>query len=331
MTRLAMICLGAWVLVACAAEPPAAERLAELALDPGATAVAVVPGPDGSTLVTVANGPRGVLDVWVARAVEGPWELFGSSFAGSSPSQIVTGRVGGLDVLFVLATNEVQMIEVDPVEPGRLSFPVRILHDDGNTSIDAGDLDGDGDDELVAGGRGGIRVVGELAKALGAVPSHVPQLDRRTLQGRLATGAVAVTDGAAEVASAAAAEPLARIDPVTAEDAGALPESLLLPAVAAELVATGSAAYVARLDDGRLVDVTAAGAAFESGVVRIAPADGGVVAARQDGTLGRGDGTGGLDDLSLRFDEPPLLAVTGGILAAVEPTAGRLHLFRLHP
>ncbi len=331
MTRFAMVGLCAWGLVACAAEPPAAERLAELDVDHGATAVAVVPGPEGSTLVAVANRTRGVLDVWVARAAEGPWELFGSSFAGSEPSVVVPGRVGGVDVLFVLATNEVVMIEVDPFEPGRLSFPVRILRDDGNTSIDAGDLDGDGDDERVAGGRGGIRVVGELAKALGAVPSRVPQLDRRTLQGRLATGAVAVTDGAAEVASAAATEPLVRIDELAPLDAVRGPESLPLPAVAAELVATGAAAYVARLDDGRLVDVTAAGVPFKADVVRIAPADGGVIAARQDGTIGRGDGTGRLDDLGLRFDEPPLLAVTGGILAAVEPTAGRLHLFRLHP
>jgi hypothetical protein len=319
-----------WALVACGQDPVPVEWIAELEVNPGATAVAVVPGAAGSTIVAVANGPRGVLDVFVARAPAGPWELFGSAFAGSRPSVLVPGEVAGVGVLFVLATSEVQMIEVDPVEPGRLSFPVPILRDGGKTTIDAGDLDGDGDDELVAGGRGGIRFVGGLTAAIGVVPSRVPPLDRRTLRGHHATAAVAVSDGSARVASAAFGEPLVRIEP-TAEQDATEPESHPLPDVAAELVATDGGGFVALLDDGRLLDIAGAGEPFAAEIARIAPADGGVIAARQNGSIAWGDASTGLADLGLRFDEIPLLAVGEGLLAAVEPTAGLLHLFRVRP
>lgn len=315
--RILFVLVGG--LGACGQEPDAVERVAELTIDAGATAVAVLPGPDGSTIVTVANGARGVVDVLVAPSIGGPWETTGSAFAGSAPTVLAPGRVAGVDVLFVLTRAEVQMLEVDPAEPGRFAFPVRIRRDDGISTLDAGDLDGDGDDEVVVGGSGGVEVIGGLARAIGIVPSQVPQLDRHRFAGRRGTAAVAVLEEEGRVASAGLIEPSVRIDTFGGD--GAEPESLPLPGVATALTSS----MQVLLEDGQVVDALGNGAPIAGEIARLSAAKGSGIAARLDGTVGFG---AGLEDLGLRFEEPPLLAAGQGLLAAVEPNAGRLHLFR---
>ncbi|HZO13460.1 MAG TPA: hypothetical protein VFB62_09375 [Polyangiaceae bacterium] len=123
--------------------------------------------------IVVANPTRFEVDVFAA--VEGEWSLVASGFSGKNgANEIVGAHVGGRPVVLARSENEVTLLAGVLGEPHRLRFPVSVysgrgvLHD-----IDAADVDGDGDDELLVVGQQGAAIV-ELIPALDAHPEQPP-------------------------------------------------------------------------------------------------------------------------------------------------------------
>jgi hypothetical protein len=184
----------------------------------GASAVAVASLEAPSLLV--ANPARFEVDI-LASDPEDPerWMLVGSAFAGRyAPNELVVARVADRTVVLVrLEDREVTLLAGVPGEPHRLRFPVSVYYGRGLLQdIDAADVDGDGDDELLVGGDRGLAVV-ELRDALDAHPEHPPSLTNTetlvddTFDAKAVTAADLEGDGSLELVAAVAEQPRAHV------------------------------------------------------------------------------------------------------------------------
>jgi hypothetical protein len=269
-----------------------------LATQPGSERVRLV-ALDGCCAVITAAPTRGQLDVFTPRARE-----VGSFLSGSvAPTDVIVASVGGRPAFLVLGDGrEVTLLTNDLVDPHRLRRPNGIYEGGDVGAIAAGDLDGDGMDELVVGTGGGVRLVDDLERALFADPEEVPSLDAADLPGGTAARALAVADltgdGLPDVVAASGSSLRIWDAPGYDRADGGRTTDVELGASAVELRATrcDGGAVFARLEDGRVVRIQAGGATDElpvaPGVMCIATSDDALVVAHDDGDLAIFDACG---------------------------------------
>jgi hypothetical protein len=259
---------------------------------------------DGSRDVVVVSRTRGTAEVLVDKA--GVWELAGSYFAGGAAVDITTGRVQKKDVLAVRDENgSVALLERDTM-PHRLDFPVQVYRRFRNQapvdnvpparSVTFGDLDQDGESELVVASQMGITVVEKLPTQLAANPEKAPVPVGYYVEAGPSPQSVAATDvdGDKLIDLVAVDSQAARV--YTMRNVGGraqfeAPRIAELPATATQVIATGCkerpAAMV--LSSGALMAIDPSGAAKPilpsiTGAKSIAAAGGALLIVAQQGT-----------------------------------------------
>jgi hypothetical protein len=201
----------------------------------GTEGAAVALAPLGGDVpdVLVAIPQTGQIEVL---AEQGGWRSMGQAFAGGEPLELAAGQVGGRAVVLVrLEQMQVTCLLADETRAHWLTFPIRVWQSGRLNGIAVADLDGDGDDELLAAHGEGLQVVRELARLAEADPESPPNLADAALDVEplaAVTAADIDDDGAVDVVGLTAAGRLRRVDPT----GGVAPAEVPAPEGAARLV-----------------------------------------------------------------------------------------------
>ena len=257
-----------------------------LAVEGGATGLLFAPltdcyAPHAEHDVVVLKPERAQVDV-LTKETSGRWATVGSFFSGRLPiTAAIPADVGGRAVILILVGDqEVVMMSPDLARAPRLRTPIKVYGNDGIRAIAAGDLDGDGSDELVVGRGGGIEIVNDMERSLYANPEDPPSLERSGIPDGISVVALGLAtadvdgDGSLDVIALHESEALARI-----YDSPALDRDGPDRHWDVELAAVGTAVYrtncghfsaIVHDGDGDLVSVTTEATTVARDVQRVA-------------------------------------------------------------
>lgn len=293
--------------------------------------------------VAAISFDRGTVEV-LTQEPNGTWMNFGSFYAGGAAEAITSGHVGDRGVVAIRDLNgSVALSGEVPGMPHRLDFPIQIYRRYINQKpvdqvppargIALGDLDGDGNDELLVAGDLGALVVENLAKLLDANPEKPPPGNGFRYDGGPKPNAIAAIDmygsGRLDLLLTDEQESLVRIYRNHGGRAQfEAPIAVTLPAPGVQIVGVACPDWPAKivLADGRVVAVSAKNEVRqvmgEVGPVRELVAAGEALAVNTGKTVAVYDACG-------RIGGPLGLEAAAHVSVAIAPaaqTVGQQHL-----